>query len=130
MAFQQIALKVVDTSHASTLDKLWLDTEHGEERINLLPREVRLELASIWVEACDKGEWEHFANHPASCPSDHSLHQMSTQFQVALLQAETPTVESDEARAYARLRDDQVAGLFIQNVNFTSALVFFDLQTA
>ncbi|KAF8226340.1 hypothetical protein L208DRAFT_369279 [Tricholoma matsutake] len=63
MAFQQVALKVQDTSRASTLDKSWLDAEQGEERINLLPREVQLDLASIWVEARDKGEWERFANH-------------------------------------------------------------------
>jgi hypothetical protein len=42
---------------------------------------------------------------------------MSAQFHVALLQAETPIVESDGARAYARLCDDQVAGLFIHNEN-------------
>ncbi|KAF8220347.1 hypothetical protein L208DRAFT_763667 [Tricholoma matsutake] len=82
--------KLLDTSHASTLDKLWLDAKRGEECINLQSREMQLELASIWVEARDKGEWERFANHP-------------------LLQVETPTVESDGTRAYARLRDDQVA---------------------
>ncbi|KAF8221810.1 hypothetical protein L208DRAFT_1462278, partial [Tricholoma matsutake] len=90
LAFQQVAFNVLDISRASTLEKSWLDAKRGEERINLLPREVQLELASIWVEARDKGEWERFANHP-------------------LLQVETPAVESDGTRAYARLRDDQVA---------------------
>jgi hypothetical protein len=67
MAFQQVAFKVLDTSRASTLDKSWLDAEQGEEQINLLLREVQLEPASILVEARDKGEWERFANHHASC---------------------------------------------------------------
>ncbi|KAF8227580.1 hypothetical protein L208DRAFT_1405162 [Tricholoma matsutake] len=90
LALQQVASKVLDTSHALTLDKSWLDAEHGKERINLLPCKVQLDLASIWVEACDKGEWERFANH-------------------SLLQVETPTIDSDGTRAYACLRDDQVA---------------------
>ena len=75
-ALQQVAWKVLDTSRASTLDKSWLNAERGQERINLLSREVQLDLASIWVEARDKGEWERFANHRASRPSDRSLRHM------------------------------------------------------
>jgi hypothetical protein len=73
--------------------------------MKLLSGKVQLELGSIWVEAHDKREWERFANHCALRPFDHALRQISTQFHVALLQAETPTVESDRARSYARLRD-------------------------
>jgi hypothetical protein len=86
-ALQQVASNMLDTAHASTIDKCWLKAGHGEECLNLLSCEVQLELASIWVEACNKGEWEHFVNHRALCPSDHSLHQMSMQLDVALLQA-------------------------------------------
>ena len=60
------------------------------DRINGLSPEVQLELASIWVEARDEGEWERFMNHCALSPSESGY--------VALLQAEMPTVESDGAR--------------------------------
>jgi hypothetical protein len=63
LALQQVAINILDTARASTIDKGWLKAGHGEERINLLSREVQLQLASIWVEARDKGEWERFANH-------------------------------------------------------------------
>jgi hypothetical protein len=131
LALREVALNMLDTARASTIDKRWLKAGHGEERLNLLSREVQLDLASIWVEARDKGEWERFADHRALRPSDHSLRQMSTQLDVALLQAETPIAESDGARAYARLHDDQVAGLFIQNENLhplSFALPFSDRE--
>jgi hypothetical protein len=73
MTLQQVAFNILDTARASTIDKCWLKAGNGEERINLLSRETQLELASIWVEARDKGEWERFANHRALRPSDHSL---------------------------------------------------------
>ena len=49
--FQHIALNVLDTSRASTIDKSWKKVNYGEERINLLSREDQLQLASIWVQA-------------------------------------------------------------------------------
>jgi hypothetical protein len=125
LALQQVAFKVLDTSRASTLDKSWLDAKRGEERINLLSREVQLDLASIWVEARDEGEWERFANHRALHSSDHSLCHMSKQLRAALLQVETATVEAGRARAYARLRDDQEAGTFMRTK--TSHLLSFTL---
>jgi hypothetical protein len=114
LAFQQVAIKLLYTSRATLLDKLWLDAKRGEKRINQLAREVQLDLASIWVEARDKGEWERFANHRALRPYDRFLRHMSTQFHVALLQVETPTSKYGGARAYARLRDDQAAGAFLE----------------
>jgi len=115
LTFQQVAFSVLDTARASTIDKSWLKVGRSEERINLLSREVQLDLASIWVGARDKGEWERFANHRALHPSDRSLCHMSKQFRAALLQVETATVEAGGARAYARLRDDQEAGTFIED---------------
>jgi hypothetical protein len=73
LAFQQVAFSVLDTASASTIDKSWLKAEHGEECINLLSCEIQLDLASIWVEARDKGQWERFANHHTLCPFNHSL---------------------------------------------------------
>ena len=113
LSFQQVAINMLGTGRASTIDKSWLKAGYGEERLNLLAREVRLDLASIWVEARDRGEWERFANHRALHPSYSSLHHKSTQLRAALLQVETPTVESGGVRAYARLRDEQEAGTFI-----------------
>jgi hypothetical protein len=66
--FQQISF-VLDTSRASTIDKSWKKVNYGEERINMLTREDQLQLASIWVEAREKGDWERFASQCASIPS-------------------------------------------------------------
>jgi len=55
--------KYLDTSGASTIDKSWKKLKYGEERIILLPRVNQLQLASIWVEAREKGDWETFASH-------------------------------------------------------------------
>jgi hypothetical protein len=60
--FQQIILNLLDTSRASTIDKSWKKVNYGEGRINLLAREDQLQLASIWIEARDKGDWERFAS--------------------------------------------------------------------
>jgi hypothetical protein len=73
--FQQIALNVLDTSRASTIDKSWKKVNYGEERINLLSREDQLQLASIWVEARGKGDWERFASQCASIPSHLFPHE-------------------------------------------------------
>lgn len=64
--FQLIALNVLSTSRASTIDKSWKKINYGEGRINLLAREDQLQLASIWIEARDKGDWERFASQRAS----------------------------------------------------------------
>ncbi|KAK2464489.1 hypothetical protein APHAL10511_003468 [Amanita phalloides] len=89
LTFQQIAINMQGTSHASTIDKSWLDCEDGEKRIKLLSPDDRLVLASIWVEARDKGDWEPLANN-------------------ALLRVETPAMETGEVRGYTDLRQDQV----------------------
>ena len=60
--FQQIIFILLDTSRASTVDKSWKKVNYGEGRINLLAREDQLQLASIWIEARDKGDWERFAS--------------------------------------------------------------------
>lgn len=73
--FQQIALNVLDTSRASTIDKSWKKVNYGEERINLLSREDQLQLASIWAEARGKGDWERFASQCASIPSHLLPHE-------------------------------------------------------
>ena len=67
--FQQITLGVLGTSLASTMHKSWGKLKYGEERINRLSREEQLHLASIWVEARVKGDWERFAIQCASIPS-------------------------------------------------------------
>ena len=54
--FQQIIVILLDTSRASTIDKSWKKVNYGEGRINLLAREDQLQLASIWIEARDKGD--------------------------------------------------------------------------
>jgi hypothetical protein len=127
LTFQQVAFSVLDTARASTIDKSWLKVGRGEERINMLPREVQLDLASIWVEARDLGEWERFANHRALGSFNHLLRH-KPQLRAALFQVETPSVEPVGARAYARLRDDQVAGAFIENQNILPAFSYFALQ--
>ena len=63
-----VYLLLLDTSRASTIDKSWKKVNYGEERINLLSREEQLQLASIWVEARGKGDWERFASQCASIP--------------------------------------------------------------
>ena len=117
---EKVAVKLLDTASASTLDKSWLNAERGEERVNLLSREVQLDLTSIWVESCDKGEWERFANHRALRPSNRLLGHKSMPLRAALLQLQTPNVESVGARAYARLRDDRAAGALIENQSISS----------
>ena len=70
--FREVVVYLLDTSRASTIDKSWKKVKYGEERINLLPREEQLQLASIssiWVEAHGKGDWERFASQCASIPS-------------------------------------------------------------
>jgi len=64
--FREVVVYVVVTSGASTIDKSWKDVDYGEERINLLSREEQLQLASIWLEAREKGDWERFASHCVS----------------------------------------------------------------
>lgn len=64
--FQQIIFNLLDTSRASTIDKSWMKVNYGEGRINLLAREDQLQLASIWIEARDKGDWERFASQCGS----------------------------------------------------------------
>ena len=54
----------------------------------LLSREDQLQLATIWGEAREKGDWERLASHCALIPSH---------------------------RGYARLREGQEAGTFIDN---------------
>ena len=60
--FREIIVILLDTSRASTVDKSWKKVDYGEGRINLLAREDQLQLASIWIEARDKGDWERFAS--------------------------------------------------------------------
>ena len=60
--FQQIIIILVNTSRASTIDKSWMKVNYGEGHINRLAREDQLQLASIWIEARDKGDWERFAS--------------------------------------------------------------------
>jgi hypothetical protein len=60
--FREIVFILLDTSRASTIDKSWKKVNYGEGRINLLAREDQLQLASIWIEARDKGDWERFAS--------------------------------------------------------------------
>jgi hypothetical protein len=108
LTLQQVSFKMQGISRTSTLNKLWLEIEHGLERISLLSREVQLDLASMWVEARDKGEWERFADHRALRPSYHSLRHISKQLRVALLQVETT---------------DQEAGAFMDNQNIISTFV-------
>jgi hypothetical protein len=66
--FREVVVYLLDTSRASTIDKTWKKVNYGEERINLLSREEQLQLASIWVEARGKGDWERFASQCASIP--------------------------------------------------------------
>jgi len=63
----------------TSLDKSWLNAKCGKEHVNLLSHKVQLDLTSFWVEACNKGEWEHFVNHRVLHSSDHSLHHISKQ---------------------------------------------------
>jgi hypothetical protein len=79
LTFKEVACCVLGTARTSTFDRSWLIVGRGEERINLLPREVQLDLASIWVESRDKGEWERFANHRALSPSGRPLLHRPTQ---------------------------------------------------
>jgi hypothetical protein len=67
--FREVVVYLLDTSRASTMDESWKKVKYGEERINLLSSEEKLELASIWVEARGKGDWERFAGQCASIPS-------------------------------------------------------------
>ena len=60
--FREIIVILLDTSRASTINKSWKKVNYGEGRINLLAREDQLQLASIWIEARDKGDWETFAS--------------------------------------------------------------------
>ena len=71
---QQIVLNILDTTHASIMEKSWKKLKYGEERINLLSREKQLQLASIWLEAREKGDWERFASHCASIPFHRFFH--------------------------------------------------------
>jgi hypothetical protein len=72
---QHIALNLLATSCASTIDQSWKKVNYREERINLLSREDRVRLASIWVEARGKGDWKRFASQCASIPSHLFLHE-------------------------------------------------------
>jgi hypothetical protein len=73
--FQQIAWNLLDTSRASNIDKSWKKVNYGEDRMNLLSRENQLQLASLWVEAREKGDWERFASHCASSSSHLFPHE-------------------------------------------------------
>lgn len=115
LTFQQVAINVLNTARASTVDKSWLKVGDGIERVKLLSREVQLDLASVWVEARDKGSWERFANHRALRPYDPSLRHVSTQLHAALLQVEIATPEHSGARAYSRDRDDQMEGALLDD---------------
>lgn len=66
LAFQGVA------NYTSIIDKSWMDQNFGEEHIDRLSPKDRLEFASIWLEARDKGDWSRFA----SCAA--SLHLSST----------------------------------------------------
>jgi len=123
-----VASKLQDTSRASILDQSWLKPELGQECIDRLSAAEKQDLAFIWIEARDNGEWERFSDHRALRPSHSSLHHMSTQLHVALLQVETPTQQSDGPRAYARPSEDQEKGAFIDNHNITFPFVYFALQ--
>ena len=73
--FQQIVINVLDTFSASTIDKSWKKVNYGEEHINLLSREDQFQLATIWVEAREKGDWERFVSHCALIPSHRFPHE-------------------------------------------------------
>ncbi len=53
---QQIFLHLLAKGRALTIDNSWTKVKYGEERINLLSREDQLQLATIWVEAREKGD--------------------------------------------------------------------------
>jgi hypothetical protein len=67
ITIQQIAFNLLKSSHASSLDKRWLDHQAGAKRINELPHDEQGDLKSAWVEARNKG-WENLAGHGALIP--------------------------------------------------------------
>jgi hypothetical protein len=73
--FQQIAWNVLAKGRASAIDNSWTKVKYGEEHINLLSRVDQLQLASLWVEAREKGDWERFASHCASFRSNRFPHE-------------------------------------------------------
>jgi hypothetical protein len=73
--FREVVNLLLDTSRASTIDKSWKKVNYGEERMNLLSRENQLQLASLWVEARERGDWERFASHCASSSSHLFPHE-------------------------------------------------------
>jgi hypothetical protein len=73
--FKQIALIVLAKGHALAIDNSWTKVKYGEEHINQLSRVDRLQLASLWVEAREKGDWERFASHCASILSHRFPHE-------------------------------------------------------
>jgi len=117
LAFRTAALYLVGTGCASTIVTSWLDPGFGEERIKHLSRDAQLELASIWLEARAKGDWERFANHRALGPSDRSSCYLSTQFHADLLEVKTPIVESRDYY-YFDSWELQVAGTSIRNQKY------------
>ena len=53
----------------------WTKVKHGEEHINMPSCEDRRQLASVWVEASEKGDWERFASQCALIPSNLIPHK-------------------------------------------------------
>jgi hypothetical protein len=47
------------------LDESWLDAELCTQRLSQLSDEEQSRLASKWIEARNKGDWERFATHGA-----------------------------------------------------------------
>jgi hypothetical protein len=124
--FQQIALNVLAKGCASAIDNSWTKVKYGEEHINLLSRVDQTQLASLRVEAREKGDWERFASHCASIRSHRFPHEQPRLYS-AILQVEPPSLESNRTRGYARLREDQEAGTFIDSPIVTPAFVKFAL---
>jgi hypothetical protein len=54
--FQQIIWNLLAKNRVLTIGTSWTNVKHGEEHINLLSREEQLKLASIWLEAREKGD--------------------------------------------------------------------------
>lgn len=79
ISLQEVAMNMSRTGCASTVDQSWLIARGAAERINLLPHQAILDLASMWVEARDKEEWECFcrASHLSDCRTSrqHNLVQ-------------------------------------------------------
>jgi hypothetical protein len=73
--FQQITWNLLSKGRASAIDNSWTKVKYGEGRINLLSLEDQLQLASLWIQAREKGDWERFASYCASGPSHLFPHE-------------------------------------------------------